>query len=67
MNGDAMASTLVKIEGENLVVDISQGVSEVNHEFYLIGTTLGGVTLTEKLTISFTGCETRSLSSELDG
>jgi hypothetical protein len=57
---------LVRIEGDNLVVDLSQGVSEESHEFYLIGTTLGGVSMSEKLTISFAACEIRNLSSELE-
>jgi hypothetical protein len=66
MNGDPLSSTLVSIEGDYLVVDLSQGVRGQSHDFYLIGTTLGGVSLSEKLTISFSPCDIKSLSSELD-
>ena len=49
--GDALTSTLVKINGDYLVVDLSQGVKGVGHDFYLIWTTTGGVSLSEKFTI----------------
>lgn len=43
-------------------MDLSQGESGMTHGFYLIGTTTGGVSLSEKLTILFPACEISGLS-----
>jgi hypothetical protein len=46
-------------------VDLSQGVAGESHEFWMIGTTTGGVVESEKITISFALCEIGGLTSQL--
>jgi hypothetical protein len=56
VKGEELDSTLVTLEGDFLVVNVSQGVPGETHEFFIIVTTTGEASIAENLTISFNKC-----------